>query len=800
MLECLHIQMFLLTLWANSYGAYENTEYEHSKANSIYKTYPLMTITEKINQIIDQRIGRNEYEGKGRLSAIRAKKAFFNELLKLLNDYEGLRGNILSQIESCRGEYFMMSTEDPTFKDNVIATDTSALKLMVEKCLKECDRLEKRFNRDSINISVVGRARQGKSRLLQSISGLSNEVIPASDGGDCTGAKSVIFNSAGNTHAKVVFYNEIEMVEQVQKYLDAISIPCLLGSLGNIKNLTSEINAFEKDLINKSGGSNSLFLHLKKYVEHYDDYAAYIGQTIDLPDEKDIRKYVAQYDADMKPTYAFLAVKEVQIFTEFPVKDAGKIVLVDTIGLGDTSLGIREKMITTLREDSDAAILVRLPNPNGDNIRVEDDELYDLIREAMGTEALSKWLFFALNVCDELKNQNSGNAMEIALNQRALNYAFIKKTNCGDRKSVEDELLMPILNFLAANLSQVDGSLMKKANQLFNECYNSYYNFCLKVSNILSGSFKKNLESGGLFDDLWEDNLLLTRKLNELKTKYSDRNKKCDLIFNEVRRVIRNIAKHCPKKEVILDRLTAGGEKGHAHNAYNYYADNLRAEIREEFEEISRSTVTTLQDDFKREVCETLRSDEGGRLAKVPMQTDYKDDMDWLAHFIEEKLKNYPILENALNDILNFRLNIEGSIEYKADMALTCLDSNNQNKRFVVPNFQGLSNDEIASVIEQTLLSTIPIVADEMMEGVKDLLSIPYYLFCARIQKLYDRLIFKRDGNRELKNFYRKYAPAIWPQEFKNIANKEVALGQLNDYHNRLNELRKRELFVLTIN
>ena len=132
-------------------------------------------------------------------------------------------------------------------------------------------------------------------------------------------------------------------------------------------------------------------------------------------------------------------------------------------------------MIKTLRNDSDAAILVRLPAANGDSIRVEDDELYDLICNAMGTEALGKWLFFALNVCDALGNHNSGNAMEEALKNRKLNFAFIKKTNCGYPGDVEKNLLIPILEYLSSNLADVDNNLMVKANELFTDCYQKYF-------------------------------------------------------------------------------------------------------------------------------------------------------------------------------------------------------------------------------------------------------------------------------------------------------------------------------------
>ena len=108
-----------------------------------------------------------------------------------------------------------------------------------------------------------------------------------------------------------------------------------------------------------------------------------------------------------------------------------------------------------------------------------------------------------------------------------------------------------------------------------------------------------------------------------------------------------------------------------------------------------------------------------------------------------------------------------------------------------------MSNDEIVFVIEQNLQNSIPVIADEIIEGVQELLLVPYHSFKARVRKLYDRLVMKEQGKRELKNFYREHAMAIWPDEFNNVAAKELALGTLNDCCNKLKDYRSKDLFVL---
>lgn len=53
--------------------------------------------------------------------------------------------------------------------------------------------LQKRFNRDTVNLGVAGATQAGKSTLLQAISGLSeNELPTAQDGDPTTAARSIL--------------------------------------------------------------------------------------------------------------------------------------------------------------------------------------------------------------------------------------------------------------------------------------------------------------------------------------------------------------------------------------------------------------------------------------------------------------------------------------------------------------------------------------------------------------------------------------------------------------------------------
>src|SRR5207253_2782297 len=73
---------------------------------------------------------------------------------------------------------------------------------------------------------VVGRARQGKSRLLQSLTGLSAVEIPDGDRQHCTGVRSTVFHQPGaQAHGKVWFHSEASFLRDVvAPYYDELGL------------------------------------------------------------------------------------------------------------------------------------------------------------------------------------------------------------------------------------------------------------------------------------------------------------------------------------------------------------------------------------------------------------------------------------------------------------------------------------------------------------------------------------------------------------------------------------------------
>lgn len=86
-------------------------------------------------------------------------------------------------------------TQDEKVLGKLQEINFSDSKTKIQKSLEKLSKLSSRFQRETLNIGVVGRARQGKSRLLQSITGLVSGEIPDGDRQHCTGVRSTIHHN-----------------------------------------------------------------------------------------------------------------------------------------------------------------------------------------------------------------------------------------------------------------------------------------------------------------------------------------------------------------------------------------------------------------------------------------------------------------------------------------------------------------------------------------------------------------------------------------------------------------------------
>ena len=170
-----------------------------------------MNITQEIDDIITQR--------KRRLPIVRNKRQQIEKIKECVQKLE----LICQEANSGGDKYGELFKQYPEVQERLRLINTKEFNDAYIKISEILKKLEIRFSREEIHLSFVGRAGQGKSLVMQNISGLSGSVIPSADGADCTGAKSIITNrNEDGVSAEIRFYTQSEYLEIVNRYLHEI--------------------------------------------------------------------------------------------------------------------------------------------------------------------------------------------------------------------------------------------------------------------------------------------------------------------------------------------------------------------------------------------------------------------------------------------------------------------------------------------------------------------------------------------------------------------------------------------------
>ena len=745
----------------------------------------MSTNTERIERIIAVRHQRT--------NGLKRKLEFLKRMEATVKRFDDLKNEIGETKQTGKGRFKLVLEKNRELAERVSGISVDSLRTKIEKQIEALMFLIRRFGRDSIQISVVGKARQGKSRLLQSISGLDCDVIPASDGGHCTGAKSVICNSNEPLKAKVIFYSQKELVQHVQKYLDILMPGKTIGRYTDIGKL--DIKTDER----LSAADDAKKGHLMKYIENFDRYSHLLEGDSELTiyDSRDIRKYVAQYGEDRTPYYNYLAVKEVQIFTSFNYKDAGKIVLVDTIGLGDTSIGIRDKMLNTLAEDSDAAIVMRLPSGLGDYIGTEDNEVIDMIQGRINYFSLDKWLFYVLNQAKPLKNENNAEELRKALEKKkqdgVLEAALIMTIDCSKPDEVEKKLIIPMLEVLSANLEEIDTGLMKRADRSGQELYSAYSVFMREVQNMLVKDWRNDVNVSVLLNELFETfygSHLLGALLKKCREMYKNREETCDILskrFNDITKF--NPATIIPSVERIENELTVGGLHGIAHIVYTKFINELRTDFIQKFIKIDTS-LNDIVDEFKKGIVELLTGKP--RLGLIYPVNESKHPKEWLREFSENEMKGLDQLQFAFDFLYKFEISVRGFLMHKIRKHTDILDPSLTNQ---MPD---LSGEETAKVISSELEVRLTLFRESLKRELRNFTQEPNEAFLAVLLEFYDRLAFASGSKDQWRQLYYANAGVVWDAEIKKEKELQIAFDEWQKFIDEVKLYNNRTQFTLT--
>lgn len=671
---------------------------------------------------------------------------------------------------------------------------------------QELKRLINRFSRNHLHISFIGRAGQGKSLVMQNISGLDDAVIPSSDRGDCTGAKSIITNSESTTvDAEIHFYEEGQMVSIVNQYLQKLTkgrrhityvaeIPQI-----DIDGLQAELRSREDSTAEEEEWCE----HLRKYVRHFEEYKNDLGNSVTVPKEQ-IERYVAQYsstDANKK-YYKYLGVRLANIKAHFPHEDVGKIVLVDTIGIGATSLGTEEEMLKAVENDSDAIIFMFRPdNKRG---RISDNEIA-IVKKIVKrvSPAYTKEMFFW--VVNRVETGDSGdNVEQVAdvirqIRQRDYKIAAALNVNCFSKDDVEDALLVPVLKQLSSRLQAVDKLLIDKLNVLGEKLFQSYTQICQATDRAFASSANEDLKRK-FYKKI--NPTIKVGLLNELRKLYLEdynelRQAPCEELMLAAEQKLKNIIKSVPTEKKVLELLRYGD--ANQFNVYESCTNLMRMSIIDDFTELNH-VLEQLVETMKKQVLHIFADENQGRLGFIyPFDCPSALWIDGFLGMIDGE-KNYPFLTAALQKFKAYTINVQGFLIHEVREQLDPIDISLSN----VPQISGsLAQPEL---VAEEIIEWLRTYAEEVHDNVKiamnDLYKTPNRSMFAAIKDLYDRITYTMADNEskiaeEWRYLYEDWMHLIWKDEYQQESAMQVIAEQWNAVVLALKERNKLEYFTI---
>lgn len=214
-----------------------------------------------------------------------------------------------------------------------------------------------RFQRPTLNIGVSGQARVGKSTLLQTISGLSDDQIPTGNNLPVTAVRSRIVNVEGEGRALVTFHSfesfRDEVLEPTHAALKLGAAPRTPDAFRAV-NYTTPEGASDLDV--------TLYARIRKARNAFGRFAHLLTGAERVVELANLRSFVAypEHDDDSADR-SYLAVRDVVIEQTFPSTDVRQLALVDLPGLGEVSATAEAHHVEGLKNEVDVVALLKRP-------------------------------------------------------------------------------------------------------------------------------------------------------------------------------------------------------------------------------------------------------------------------------------------------------------------------------------------------------------------------------------------------------------------------------------------------------
>lgn len=704
---------------------------------------------------------------------------------------------------------------DTETKEALLSLRFNPIDEAISTNLANLSLLKARFARTTLNIGVSGRARVGKSTLLQSIAGLTDEQIPTGRTVPVTAVRSRIFHSKQSRATLVLHSYESFRRDILQPFHDALDLHEAPQSLAQFSSYAYPRTVADLSAAKQQESSAITVLNrLREMQASLPTYEADLTGTEKLIGLEHLRQYVA-YPTEEERSVAnqagtvvsrrYLAVKDVQIECEFPYARVGQIGIVDLPGLGELTANAEEHHLEGLQNDVDLVLLIKRPSETMAYWGKEDGAATNLLDKARGfIKNRRDFVYIILNtggVEPDLISAVRSDILRSVNDGQPGKHFQVLETNARDPQAVYQDALEPVLAHLTERLSVMDEQVLEGTAALSAGIHQRVEQALMDVESAIRLGKSKQL--GASSQEKLEQ---ATRAMREdlsvsLKSTLDDLHKKARDITGQENQTYENAVEEAYQKakEWVDNGLGYDDTQQWLDHAFKQFTLNkgtagfatdelnrIRVEISNHFSDIDNHFKQSLDEVWAHLVDGILNRHCGNLLQG---QTG-RDGLELLGALLRNAQEPCDNLQKAVGDLLSTRLDYRTQLHPKVRRALDELEgevfdpeNNQMQARFPVAQSQAGA---------QELLREITILSNAVLyKARKQLLAealVPSLVIHAAVEQFDDAWIRSGSSELEFRRLARCYRDDIWPGEFSGF---EAATARVMDVHNAVKAVRQ---------
>ncbi len=662
-------------------------------------------------------------------------------------------------------------------EENAISDERlSALPAEVARVVDALSAAESRFARAQVCVGVSGRARVGKSTLLQTVSGLTEEQIPTGPDVPVTAVRSRIVHSPHrravlSAHTATSFLAEV--IAPYHRELGIIGVPATLAQFRDWDYPRPSADAVDQH------SSVGLHERVRRMQAALDSYAGLLtGRDFEV-DVDHLRPYVAYPTNDEENAGVvdrrYLAVREARIECPFPNQEVDRLTLVDLPGLGELAAGAENRHVADLRHGIDVVLLVTAASSDSTYFGTADQKALKLLDVARGDVRSPKdFVRIVLNTGKEPERVGVLRDRILADVNAGVDgqYYEVLEADLKDRRDVEESVLLPLLSDLAGTLGRMDddvlaaaldrvGSTAEEAGKALAALEGGSHDLSHSADELLAKGSKELRE---------QVSFALRGRVSALQAQARDGGDDNDAYVDAVTDIFNGIRAWIDDGfglGVDTWRSRALLEVGAEGNASPFIAEEmsrLRVEISKRFgrldtyfDALLRQTWHQVADAFT-DVLRPLLGETGGEEALRSLKT-----------LLDEA--SCPTLGDAVTDLLDTRLEYRTHLHPRVRAALDGFNlegvdpiTGDPMTRLVV----GVDREDV-DVLESRLAELTEQAAYETMLALQRESVMPALVLHAAVEQFEDELIRSGRSKLEFARLARTHRDRLWPAETTRI-------------------------------